>query len=601
MFVNQFFPPSRTTNLRNEITRFQQRFGETFSEAWDRFKDLLNKCPYHGFSPLHQIDTFYNGLSQSDQDSLNSAVGGNLLTRNTQEALTIIENKSKGALPSNTQPNPREQVNSITTRSGLTNVEPSIPPPVPLTPRVEVEKEPKTLMDEVHITSPASTAHVPPPGIQTVLMDALTQIPKYHKVLKDLLKDKEKLEELANTSINVECFAILLNKVPEKLEDPGKFLIPFLLQDLEVCNSLADSVASINLMPLSIYEKLRIGPLKPTRMTLELANRSVTFPMGIAEDVIVKVEKFNFLADFVIVDFEADPRVPIILGRPFLRMQNLFLTPFETSDSLLEEFADELALIDLFPPGNKDDNFDLEADLREIEYLLNRYPSTDSSPTTDIDIIDPILESFNNTHSKKDKNKDSKAKSLIDEIATPESNDLLPWLLDCDSTLHEEFPKIDTLPSFPPGDKDKLFKPGILVYGSTYFVTNKVTQDKNLKEKTSSKELLILEDSNFLPLSSDCELFFHLELSSDEDFSILLFLPQGQRNSERVKLEIRTKIPSDESKVHIEVLSVLWGNRLRIPDGSLPLSRYKGLKTKQKRFEARFEDWRLAQAMERGS
>ncbi|GJW90889.1 hypothetical protein Tco_0168442 [Tanacetum coccineum] len=84
-----------TTNLRNEITRFQQRFGETFFEAWDRFKDLLNKCPHHAFSPLHQIDTFYNSLNQSEKDSLNSAANGNFLTKNTQEALTIIENKSK--------------------------------------------------------------------------------------------------------------------------------------------------------------------------------------------------------------------------------------------------------------------------------------------------------------------------------------------------------------------------------------------------------------------------------------------------------------------------------------------------------------------------
>ncbi|GKF01679.1 hypothetical protein Tco_0028602 [Tanacetum coccineum] len=109
------------------------------------------------------------------------------------------------------------------------------------------------------------------------LMDALTQIPKFTKVLKDLLKDKEKLEELANTPINAECSAILLNKVPEKLEDPGKFVIPCILQDLEFYNSLADSRASINLMPLLIFKKLGIGPLKPTRMTLELANRSVTF------------------------------------------------------------------------------------------------------------------------------------------------------------------------------------------------------------------------------------------------------------------------------------------------------------------------------------
>ncbi|GJS13144.1 reverse transcriptase domain-containing protein [Tanacetum coccineum] len=90
-FVNRFFPPSKTTNLRNKITRFQQRFGETFSEAWDRFKDLLNKCPHHGFSPLHQVNTFYNSLNQSEQ---NSVANGNFLTKNTQEAFTIIENKS---------------------------------------------------------------------------------------------------------------------------------------------------------------------------------------------------------------------------------------------------------------------------------------------------------------------------------------------------------------------------------------------------------------------------------------------------------------------------------------------------------------------------
>ncbi|GJY04503.1 reverse transcriptase domain-containing protein [Tanacetum coccineum] len=94
-FVNYFFPPSKTTNLKNDITNFQQRFDETFSEAWDRFKDLLRKCPHHGFLELHQIDTFYNALTQSDQDSLDASAGGNILNRTPRDALTIIENKSK--------------------------------------------------------------------------------------------------------------------------------------------------------------------------------------------------------------------------------------------------------------------------------------------------------------------------------------------------------------------------------------------------------------------------------------------------------------------------------------------------------------------------
>ncbi|GKD48404.1 reverse transcriptase domain-containing protein [Tanacetum coccineum] len=191
-------------------------------------------------------------------------------------------------------------------------------------------------------------------------------------------------------------------------------------------------------MPLSVWKKLMLPELILTHMTLELANRSVAYPSGIAEDVCVQVRKFTFPADFVVVDYDVDPRVPFILGRPFLRTarglvdvyekelilrdgdENLIfhadstskhphkhgndttplsdsfpsLTPFETSDSLLEEFADELALLDPFPPGNEDNNFDLEADLREIEYLLNQDPSTNSSPKTDINIIDPILERF---------------------------------------------------------------------------------------------------------------------------------------------------------------------------------------------------------------
>ncbi|GKD39239.1 reverse transcriptase domain-containing protein [Tanacetum coccineum] len=92
-FINKFFPPSKTTNLQNEISNFQQHFDEPFHETWDRFKDLLRACPHHGFTELHQLDTFYNSLNPTDQDSLNSAAGGNLLEKSTQDVLKIIENK----------------------------------------------------------------------------------------------------------------------------------------------------------------------------------------------------------------------------------------------------------------------------------------------------------------------------------------------------------------------------------------------------------------------------------------------------------------------------------------------------------------------------
>nr|GFB68413.1 reverse transcriptase domain-containing protein [Tanacetum cinerariifolium] len=94
-FINQFFPPSKTTYLRNEITNFLQKSNETFNEAWERFKDLLRQCPHHEFSELHQLDTFYNALTPNDQDALDSAAGGNFLDKIPRECLSIIESKSK--------------------------------------------------------------------------------------------------------------------------------------------------------------------------------------------------------------------------------------------------------------------------------------------------------------------------------------------------------------------------------------------------------------------------------------------------------------------------------------------------------------------------
>ncbi|GJW15868.1 reverse transcriptase domain-containing protein [Tanacetum coccineum] len=93
-FINQFFPPSKTTYLRNKITNFFQEPNETFNEAWERFKGLLRQCPHHGFSELHQLDTFYNSLNSNDQDALDSAAGGNFLDKMPQEGLAIIESKS---------------------------------------------------------------------------------------------------------------------------------------------------------------------------------------------------------------------------------------------------------------------------------------------------------------------------------------------------------------------------------------------------------------------------------------------------------------------------------------------------------------------------
>ncbi|GJT44977.1 reverse transcriptase domain-containing protein [Tanacetum coccineum] len=138
-------------------------------------------------------------------------------------------------------------------------------------------------------------------------------------MFRKLLNDKDKIIELTKTPVNENCSAVILKKFPEKLGDPDRFLIPCDFPEMNECLALADLGASINLMPLSIWKELSLPALTKTRMILELADRTISTPTGIAEDVFVKVGTFFFPADFVVVDYVADPRVPLILGRPFLR------------------------------------------------------------------------------------------------------------------------------------------------------------------------------------------------------------------------------------------------------------------------------------------
>ncbi|KAD6795094.1 hypothetical protein E3N88_05990 [Mikania micrantha] len=142
--------------------------------------------------------------------------------------------------------------------------------------------------------------------INLPLIDVLQRIPKYAKFLKELLKSKDSLVGVANVPLSAGCSAVILNKLPEKLADPGMFTIPCLFGDDVRRYALADSGASINLMPHSLYEKLALGDLSPTRMTLTLADRSVKCPRGILKNVLVKVDKFVFPVDFVVMDMEAD-------------------------------------------------------------------------------------------------------------------------------------------------------------------------------------------------------------------------------------------------------------------------------------------------------
>ncbi|GKE38643.1 reverse transcriptase domain-containing protein [Tanacetum coccineum] len=151
-------------------------------------------------------------------------------------------------------------------------------------------------------------------------MDALLHMPKFAPMFRKLLNNKDMIIELTKTSVNENCSAVILKKFPKKLGDPGRFLILCDFPEMDECLALADLGASINLMPLSIWKELNLLDLTKTRMILELADRTISTPTGIVEDVFVKVGTFFFSVDFIVVDYTVDPRVPLILRRPFLRM-----------------------------------------------------------------------------------------------------------------------------------------------------------------------------------------------------------------------------------------------------------------------------------------
>ncbi|XP_062075995.1 uncharacterized protein LOC133780137 [Humulus lupulus] len=270
-----------------------------------------------------------------------------------------LKNRPQGSLPSDTE-NPRrdgkEHCKAINLRSGKIleiNEEKTkgSKEPTSIQTEGEMSKKPASSAAEFSPVDTASgqhsaaekTLHKPPPPfpqrfkkqqqdgqfrrfldvlkqlhINIPLVEALEKMPNYMKFLKDILTKKRRLGEFETVALTEGCSAMLKSKIPPKLKDPGSFTIPCSIGGRDVGRALCDLGASINLMPMSIFKKLGIGEARPTTVTLQLADRSMAHPEGKIEDVLVQVDKFILPADFIILDYEADREVPIILGRPFL-------------------------------------------------------------------------------------------------------------------------------------------------------------------------------------------------------------------------------------------------------------------------------------------
>nr|GEU33088.1 DNA-directed DNA polymerase [Tanacetum cinerariifolium] len=225
--------------------------------------------------------------------------------------------------------------------------------------------------------------------------DALLHMPMFALMFKSVLNNKEKLFNLAKTLVNENYSAVILKKLPKKLGDPGKFLIPCDFLEFDECLSLIDLGMSINLMPLSIWKKISLLELTSTQMILKLADRSTTQPAGIAEDIFVKVGKFHFPTGFLVVDYVVDPRVPLILGRPFLRTRRALIDVYgkeltlRVNDEAITFKVEEIEACltsKLSPPGIDDTDLDLERDICLLEEFLNNDPSLSSLPPKELNV-----------------------------------------------------------------------------------------------------------------------------------------------------------------------------------------------------------------------
>nr|GEU56012.1 reverse transcriptase domain-containing protein [Tanacetum cinerariifolium] len=580
------------------------------------------------------------------------------------------------SLPSNTIANPKGELKAITTRSGIVLYRPYVPIP-PFINLEEDERVKETLTDQ--------------------------DLAEYtiKKMLKALLFNKEKLLELANTPLNENCSAVILKKLPKKLGDLGKFLILCGFSELKR-KALADLGASINLIPLSILKKLGLPELISTRMTLELSNWAICTPTGIARDVFIPVGKFTFLANFIIVDYESDPRVSLILRRPFLRttralidvygeemilcddderltlnmrhdtssysnqpqkesinMKNVFndsseylledlfatnhqsgnptfsshpnLTSPEVKDDvfdpeggnfliekfldlvstkdlnpphnvnqlsgsttssspnhLLEEFADELALI-TFPPGNDDLSFDIEYDLKELEDFLNNDPIKEMDSILDDSVDDDNLTDHN------DNLVDTMPEMFTDEHALDYSPPLLYDEYDDDifedesdteyvyddlfnskgEKIKESKLLIDELDL--PKSSDFFLLLSIFIQENLFEVITRVAPDKNVKKIAVSHASLIIEDFD-PPLY---ELPFLKEVPGSE--TLLPFSSENEKKvfkpriltSKRVHFYFLPKISHQGHKIFkiskivespMEIFPCSFGENIRILD-----------------------------------
>ncbi|KAJ9535713.1 hypothetical protein OSB04_un001134 [Centaurea solstitialis] len=338
------------------------------------------------------VDGFASTVGEVKNATAQNTASIQMLERQVGQIAEVLQARTPGQFPSQTERKSREDVNSISLRNGkVINPDPTREAVVDgdMEPEVEVvevedeepvlkgasgTKELKKKEPEIAVkpaSKPTVTQSIPKVPYPTRLKahkddlqfskflevfkklhinipfaDALAQMPSYAKFMKDIISNKRKIEEQATVALTEECSAIIQNKLPQKLKDPGSFTIPVQIANSDFGRALCDLGASINLMPLTLFRKLGLGEVQSTNITLQLADRTIKYPYGVIEDVIVKVDRFYFPVDFVVLDMEEDQHIPLILGRPFLATGRALIDV--EGGKLTLRVGDETAEFDVF-------------------------------------------------------------------------------------------------------------------------------------------------------------------------------------------------------------------------------------------------------------
>ncbi|XP_070052253.1 uncharacterized protein [Nicotiana tomentosiformis] len=327
-FIAKFFYPGNMATLRDEILAFKKELNEPLHEIWERYHTMVKECPNNDMTEAMIQQTFYRGVNLTNQCVVNQLAGGNFMNTPYAEACEIMDEMEDTSSAWQSRDNV-PQANDELRIDIDENVEET---------QEEVNPSREHMTDIAELVVPKAKEAMPwPPhtypqrlakknsenqfksyidmikglSINVPLVEALEQMLGYEKFMKDLVTKKRSMN--CQTIKMTHQVSAIVHSMAQKLEDPSAFTIPCTIRSTNFAKALCDLGASINSIPYSVFITLGIGQPRPISMRLQMADPTMKRPLGIIDDVFVRVDKFIFSADFVILDCEVDYKVPIIL------------------------------------------------------------------------------------------------------------------------------------------------------------------------------------------------------------------------------------------------------------------------------------------------